>query len=120
MRLEHARFDLAKGWYAGPWNSPLGISVGYACTGVDEPHLHTQICEIYLIACGSAIARVGEQSINLQGGDMLVVEPGEPHTFLDSTPDYFHFVIHWPGVMGETARLEKHAVTHRELGLEDS
>ncbi len=46
-----------KGWYAGPWNSDLAISVGYANGGVDEPHVHAQIIEIYLAARGTAVIR---------------------------------------------------------------
>jgi len=117
MRLEKADPTAAKGWYAGPWNSNLEISVGYANQGVDEPHLHTRITEIYLVARGTAQIRVGRQTIYLSAGDMLSVEPGEAHTFLTSSLDYFHFVIHTPGLQGEEARREKSAVARLELGL---
>jgi hypothetical protein len=30
-----------------------------------------------------------------------VVEPGEVHTFVDNTPDYFHFVLHCPMIRGD-------------------
>jgi mannose-6-phosphate isomerase-like protein (cupin superfamily) len=93
------------------------VSVGYASVGVDEPHVHTQITEIYLIARGESRIRIGGETIQLAAGDMLVVEPGEPHTFLDSTPGYFHFVIHTPGLSGEAARADKHPVPRGRLGL---
>jgi hypothetical protein len=32
---------------------------------------------------------------------MLVVEPGEVHTFTESSPDYFHFVVQAPFVKGD-------------------
>jgi hypothetical protein len=32
---------------------------------------------------------------------VIVVEPGEVHTFAESTPDYFHFVLHCPPVRGD-------------------
>jgi hypothetical protein len=32
---------------------------------------------------------------------MLVVEPGEVHTFIWNTADYLHFVIHAPFVQGD-------------------
>lgn len=41
------------------------------------------------------------QTITLKAGDMLVVEPGEPHTFIESSEDYLHFVIHTPFVPGD-------------------
>jgi len=28
MRLEHADFTIAKGWYIGPWNSNLPVTIG--------------------------------------------------------------------------------------------
>lgn len=117
MRIERADAAANKGWYAGPWNSVLAISVGYANVGIDEPHVHTQITEIYLVARGTSSIRVEQETITLSAGDMLALEPGEAHTFLESSPDYFHFVIHTPGLAGERARTEKAAVTRAQLGL---
>ncbi len=37
----------------------------------------------------------------LGAGDVLVVEPGEVHTFESSSPDYLHFVIQTPFVAGD-------------------
>ena len=53
----------------------------------------------------------------LREGDALIVEPGEPHTFLGNSPDYLHFVVHSPGVAGETSRAEKKLVPRSDLGL---
>jgi mannose-6-phosphate isomerase-like protein (cupin superfamily) len=99
--------SLPKGWYLGPWNSDLPLSVGYANQGVEELHLHRKTTEIYLVGRGSAQANVNGSRIELKTGDMLVIEPGETHTFLQSSPDYFHFVLHTPGLQGEEARLDK-------------
>lgn len=117
MRIEKASITTEKGWYVGPWNSDLTISVGYANAGIDQPHLHTEINEIYLMARGTADIRVEQKTITLTPGDMIVLEPGEAHTFLSSSPDYFHFVIHTPGLTGERAQNEKTAVSHAHLGL---
>ncbi len=116
MRIEKAG-QAAKGWYAGPWNSDLTISVGYANTGIDEPHVHSQITEIYLVARGTASLRVEQDTITLTAGDMVAIEPGEAHTFLSSSPDYLHFVIHTPGLSGSVAQAEKTAVDRGRLGL---
>jgi mannose-6-phosphate isomerase-like protein (cupin superfamily) len=117
MRIERANTSLEKGWYLGPWNSTLPVSVGYANTGVDEPHLHAQVVELYLIARGTATIRIEQETITLSAGDLLMVEAGEAHTFLGSSPDYFHFVIHIPGLAGEAARAEKTLVSRSRLGL---
>jgi mannose-6-phosphate isomerase-like protein (cupin superfamily) len=117
MRVERADSGVDKGWYIGPWNSGLTVSVGYANTGVDEPHIHSRITEVYLIARGTSEIRVGQKTIALEAGDVIVVEPGEAHTFLSSSPDYFHFVAHVPGLSGEEARAEKSPIPRSRLGL---
>lgn len=117
MHVERADLGVDKGWYAGPWNSDLAVSVGYANAGVDEPHVHSRIVEIYLIARGTSEIRVEQETIVLEAGDVIVVEPGEAHTFLSNSPDYFHFVAHVPGLSGEEARAEKSLVPRSRLGL---
>ena len=37
----------------------------------------------------------------LRAGDVLVVEPGEVHTFRASSNDYLHFVVRAPFVAGD-------------------
>ena len=86
MRIERSDPKAAKGWYTGPWDSGLPVSIGYANEGINEPHLHTRITEIYLVARGTSTVRVESETITLQAGDVLVIEPGEAHTFLSSSP----------------------------------
>ena len=117
MRLEKADASLTKGWYLGPWNSRLEIAMGYANAGVDEPHLHKQTTEVYLISRGTAVIRVETQAILLAENQILVVEPGEAHTFQECSFDYFHFVLHIPGLQGEEAKADKIAVPLSRLGL---
>ena len=117
MRLVHADTSVAKGWHLGAWNADLTMSIGYATEGVDDPHMHTQLQEVYLVARGTSELRVGTETVRLSAGDVLVVEPGEPHTFLSSSPDYFHFVVQTPGFQGEAAQAEKQLVPRSALGL---
>jgi mannose-6-phosphate isomerase-like protein (cupin superfamily) len=117
MRVEHADPTAAKGWHLGPWNSELAAAVGYAHAAIDEPHLHRRTTEIYLIARGEGVARVEHTTVRLVSGDVLVVEPGEAHTFLSSSPDYLHFVLHLPGLPPDEARADKVLVPRERLGL---
>lgn len=112
MRIAAADPSVAKGWYLGPWNSRLTLSLGYANEGVDEPHLHRRVTEIYLVARGTARMQVGAHVVELAQGDAIVVEPGELHTFLASSPRYFHFVLQVSGLAGEEARADKTLVPH--------
>lgn len=117
MRTETTDLDIVKGWYWGPWNSNLDISVGFANAGVDEPHLHRRMTEIYLIARGTAEMRIETKTILLSEGHVIAVEPGEAHTFLSCSPDHFHFVLQVPGLEGEEARADKILVSRSRLGL---
>ncbi len=80
---------------------------------IDEPHVHDQIWEVYLVARGLAEIRVDQQTVALEVGDGLVVEPGEAHTFLSSSPDYLHFVLH--SSVPESG--DKRHVSREQLGL---
>jgi mannose-6-phosphate isomerase-like protein (cupin superfamily) len=116
--VRHERItEEAKGWFAGPWDSDLAVSVGFANEGVDEPHVHSRITEIYLVARGTSTIRVESETVELREGDTLIIEPGEGHTFLSSSDDYLHFVIHTPGLAGESARNEKQLISRAQLGL---
>ena len=95
-----------KGWFAGPWNSHLPIAAGWADRGVNLPHRHDLMYEIYFNARGESIAVVAGQTIHLRSGDMLAVEPGEAHTFISSTDDYLHFVVQAPFVGGDKTDLD--------------
>ena len=117
MRLEHPDLTAAKGWYAGPWNSDLPIAIGYANAGIDEPHVHAYLTEIYIVARGTAQIRVEQETITLHAGEMIIVEPGEAHTFVASSPDYFHVVLHAPALAGAEALHDKQPVSRARLGL---
>ncbi len=116
MHLYHIEIDHPKGWFAGPWNSELPISVGFANCAIDEPHLHTRITEIYLVASGISEMRVEGETLHLERGDAVVISPGEAHTFLSSSADYMHFVIHTPGLSGSEALQEKQLVPRERVG----
>lgn len=90
-----------KGWLAGPWDSGLPIAVGWADRGVDELHRHEVMNEVYLVARGESVAEVCGHEVRLGVGDMLLVEPGESHTFLSSSDDYLHFVVQAPFLEGD-------------------
>ena len=117
MRIEKADVSIAKGWYVGPWDSDLDISIGYANEGVDEPHLHQRMTEVYFLAKGTVEMRIERQTVVLTEKDVIVVEPGEAHTFLTCSPDHFHFVIQTPGLTGEDAKADKVLVPYSRLGI---
>ena len=60
---------------------------------------------------------VEQETVTLEAGDMIVVEPGEAHTFLSSSFEYLHFVVHVPGLSSEEVRAERSPVPRSRLGL---
>jgi len=73
--------------------------------------------EVYMVARGLAAIRVEQETIELSQGDVIVVEPGEAHTFLSSSSDYFHFVMHLPALEGDAANDDKVPVPDSRFGL---
>lgn len=101
MHHYHIDRQQVKGWFFGPWNSAVPVPIGYATQGIDQPHYHEQLFEIYLVAQGwSTVVLEGEEH-TLRQGDVLVVEPKEVHTFAACSADYVHFVVHAPFVPGD-------------------
>ena len=89
------------GWCIGPWNSTVPIAVGFSGRGVDEVHVHDTMHEVYLVARGTATVIVGSAPLEVRAGAVLVVEPGESHTFSEHSDDYLHFVVQAPFVPGD-------------------
>jgi len=100
----HNESTPAKGWYLKLTHPDLPM-IGFANQGINEPHFHRKLREVYLVARGSSTLLVNGAPVSLHAGDVIVVEPDEVHTFIDSTPDYFHFVLHCPPVKGDKVSL---------------
>ncbi|MGA7730130.1 MAG: cupin domain-containing protein [Chloroflexia bacterium] len=90
----------AKGWYVDLF-MPALPAIGFANASINEPHYHRELREVYLVAKGSSKMIVAGEEIVLNAGDVIVIEPGEPHTFVSNTEDYFHFVLHCPMIRGD-------------------
>ena len=102
--MVHAGED-AKGWLAGAWESSLPVSIGYATEGVDAPHRHGMVTEVFLVAAGEVTAVVDRAEVRLVAGDVLIVEPDEVRSFMASSCDYRCFVLHVGGD-GSTDRID--------------
>jgi quercetin dioxygenase-like cupin family protein len=96
MRLLRIGED-AKGWLAGPWESSLGVSIGYATRAVDAPHRHAAVTEVFLVAAGSATVVVEGERVPVVAGDVLIVAPDEVRSVVEASEDYRCFVLHVGG-----------------------
>ncbi len=107
MRIIEPDNKMEKGWFVGPWDSDLNISIGYANTAINEPHYHRSTTEIYLFAHGHITMLVDGEEFSFAEKSGVIIEPGEVHTFLYCSEDHYHFVIHTPGLQGEAAVNDK-------------
>ena len=117
MQLKRSDPLRPKGWYFGPWDYDLGVSLGYANEGIDKPHFHQRMSEVYMVARGTAEIRIEQETVELSQGDVIIIEPGEAHTFLSSSSDYFHFVMQLPALAGDEAIADKVPVPDARFGL---
>ena len=116
MRVEKEDPNAGKGWYVSgetfgctePWATPARSSTSLICTGA-------QLRSIWSLAA-TLMRRVEHETVRPELGDVLVVEPGAAHSMLASSPDYFHFVVHLPGLPAEEARADNVMVLRERLG----
>jgi quercetin dioxygenase-like cupin family protein len=99
----------AKGWLAGPWESSLPVSIGYATEALDAPHRHGVVTEVFLLAQGDAVALVDGSEVRLVAGDVLIVEPDDVRSFVASAKEFRCFVLH----VGGDCTADRIAVTDR-------
>ena len=107
MRIFETDTNLEKGWFAGPWDSDLNISIGYANTGINELHYHKATTEIYLFVHGDTTMLIDGEEFYFAEKSGVIIEPGEVHKFLSCCEDHYHIVIHTPGLHGEAAKADK-------------
>lgn len=107
MRVIEPDLSVAKGWFAGPWDSDLDISVGYANAAINEPHFHRRMTEIYFFARGEATMLIDGRELRFKEKSCVIIDPGEVHTFLSCSADHYHFVIQTPGLQDEEAKSDK-------------
>jgi quercetin dioxygenase-like cupin family protein len=62
--------------------------------------------------------RVEHETVRLNAGDVLVIEPGEAHSFAASSPEYLHFVVHLPALPEDEARADKVGVPRERFGID--
>lgn len=84
-------------WIFGPFR-PEGsmehsevIEIGYVnlpeVENTDQLHFHTRSEEYYLLLSGHMQIRVGESTVGVSEGQVLLVRPNVPHLILEVQPD---------------------------------
>ena len=105
MQLVYPDRDAAFGWLAGPWNSGLGLAVGYSRVAAEKPHYHAQMREIVVVSAGSGELMVAGRTRRIEAGALVIVEAGEVHAWVSASRDFQMLVVHEPWVSGDTANV---------------
>jgi mannose-6-phosphate isomerase-like protein (cupin superfamily) len=72
------------------------------------PSLHTHpYAEVFVVQSGSLSFVVGDQTIEVPAGQIVVVPAGVPHKFTNTTADVVHHVDIHTGAKMETTWLEE-------------
>lgn len=72
----------------------------YAPPGHDDQTSHDQD-ELYIIACGTARFIKQDQTVTVKAQDLLFVEAGVDHRFVDMSVDFATWVVFWGPPGGE-------------------
>lgn len=93
------------GWYLAEAGMPIQVGVKSGSTPFGKKHLHTTMAEYFLLLAGELRLGVGEATLDLAKGDLVVVEPGEAHEVLHATPDAMLLLLMPPPVANDKVEL---------------
>lgn len=58
-----------------------------------EPHFHEDMTEVFLIIEGEVTMKVGEETVTVKRGDVVVVEPREVHTMTNPSSQVLEYIV---------------------------
>ena len=94
-----------EGWHLAEAGMPIQVGVKSGSTPFGKKHLHKTMAEYFLLVAGSMKLSVAGQTLELEKGDLLVVEPGEKHEVLNCSPDALLLLLMPPAVAGDKVEL---------------
>jgi len=76
-----------EGWHFAETDLPVQIGVKSAETPFGGKHLHKTMVEYFLLLEGNLRLQVNDEILEMEQGDLILVEPGEAHQVLHGSPD---------------------------------
>ncbi len=90
------------GTILGQWTFPEGVTAPFESAwgwmgphGKMEPHRHHTV-EVYIAQTGTAELRVGDETMQMEPGDVAVIPPDEEHTILTGDGEFLWLALWWP------------------------
>ena len=94
-----------EGWRLDEAGMPIQVGVKFGTSPFGKGHLHRTMAEYFLLVAGSMKISVAGQTLEIEKGDLLVVEPGEAHEVLGCSPDALLLLMMPPPVSGDKVDL---------------
>ena len=76
-----------EGWHLSETGLPIQGGVKSAETPFGGKHLHKTMAEYFLLLEGNLRLQVNGEILEMEQGDLILVEPGEAHQVLHGSPD---------------------------------
>jgi len=88
-------FSREDGWFLGNacLGGPLQVAHRQGVFSPSPPHLHPLGYEYFVVLEGNAELTVGDRTLRLQRGNIVVVEPGEPHSLQRQSADFSLLIL---------------------------
>jgi quercetin dioxygenase-like cupin family protein len=94
-----------EGWHLAEGGLPIQVGVKFGTSPFGRKHLHLTMAEYFLLAAGNMKIAVSGQTMAMEQGDLLVVEPGEEHEVLSCSPDALLLLLLPPPLAGDKVEL---------------
>jgi quercetin dioxygenase-like cupin family protein len=90
-----------EGWHLAETGLPIQVGVKFGASPFGKKHRHLTMAEYFLLVAGSMKLSVAGQTLAMEKGDLLVVEPGEEHEVLRCSPDALLLLLMPPPIAGD-------------------
>ena len=94
-----------EGWHLAEAGMPIQVGMKLGSTPFGKKHLHKTMAEYFLLLAGELRLSVGEATMDLAKGDLVVVDPGEAHEVLQASPDALLLLLMPPPVADDKVEL---------------
>lgn len=94
-----------EGWHLNEPGLPIQVGVKFGSSPFGKKHLHRNMAEYFLLVAGSMKISVAGQILEMEKGDLLMVEPGETHEVLDCSADALLLLLMPPPVTADKVEL---------------
>lgn len=95
-----------EGWHLAGSGLPIQLGIKPGVSSFGGKHLHKTMAEYFLVLEGELKLQVDEQILEMEKGDLVVVEPGEAHKVLYASADALLLMLMPPDVPNDKVELQ--------------